>query len=307
MLTIPCPFLSRPGNFLAIFKGVFQPLQVELFRGRLGRIWKTFLLFWVSKNALPSPKFNSSPPKKDGWKMYVLLGPCLTFQDLNNLLLNFGRVPGHNYLHHPKLTSSNILHEKNINFTHLKEIYLTFNNFWTQEPWPATGMIILVGFGHQGHDEILKKSLAEVVVRPQGWKVIKIPFYGTLSGSPGVKLKQIWSPAHPTNLAQVFSRATLAFVCILCQIVTIRCDSKWTGACCQTWLSINWGPFGNDHRTLFILMLSCNPGALACGSCSLGKMKWIEMACETMEQGLLQIKNRQLHGPLAHGGRLLSF
>ena len=53
---------------------------------------------------------------------------------------------------------------------------------WTQEPWPATGMIILVpflclthgrvhvflaftwcmlrGFGHQGHDEILKTSLA---------------------------------------------------------------------------------------------------------------------------------------------------
>ena len=98
-----------------------------------------------------------------------------------------------------------------------------------------------------------------------------------------------------------------ALISILCQIVTIRCDSKWTGACCQTWLSINWGPFGNDHRTLLSLMLSCNPGALACGSCSLGKMKWIEMACETMEQGLLQIKNRQLHGPLAHGGRLLSF
>ena len=72
---------------------------------------------------------------------------------------------------------------------------------------------MLRGFGHQGHDEILKKSLAvtsdgsrqmiltlmqcnsfdsrKVVVRPQGLKVIKIPFYGTLSGSPGVKLKQI--------------------------------------------------------------------------------------------------------------------
>ena len=91
MVTIPCPFLSRPGNFLAIFKGVFQPLQVTKLNSS-GDDWEEYerlsSFFGWQKMHYPAQSLTVRPrKKKDGWKMYFLLGPFVTFQGLKKLTL----------------------------------------------------------------------------------------------------------------------------------------------------------------------------------------------------------------------------